>query len=177
MPEAAHRRPGLLWKLVVAFVAGAAVSGIVVAIVVSRSSTAPSGHGGNGAIDMSSATGIDCGSPVPPGQGHPVTLLSQIFTVSSGTKTYTLGWQIVPYRGPGRTYTFGQGGNLLALEPHTGGRPLGYGKGTVTYGPTATGGTIDATVTLKAGGTVPVSGAWSCVASVPSTTAAGAPRP
>jgi hypothetical protein len=162
----------LWWKLAAAFAAGALLAGVVVAVVVhSNGSSRPPGEKvDSSAIDMTTATGIDCGPAVTPGPAHPDSLLSEIFSVRSAGVTYTLGWQIVPYRGPDRSYQFGTGGNLLALEPVTGGRPLGYGKGTVTFraGPAA--GTIDAVITLKAGGSLIVAGSWTCVAGGVTTT-------
>jgi len=114
-------------------------------------------------IDMTKATGTSCRPPVSPGKGHPDTLLSQVFNVSDSRRTtYLLGWQIVPYQGA-RTYSFGAAGNLLALEPPTGGRPLGFGTGTVTFSGKAGAGTVHATVRLRAGGTVTVKGNWACL--------------
>ena len=175
LPETAHARPGLIGKLIIAFVAGAAVSGTVVALVSrSGSGTAPPGRAAT-TIAMGRATALDCGQPVAPGTAHPEPILSELFSVGAGAKTYTLGWQIIPFRGAARTYTFGQGGNLLALEPETGGRPLGYGTGTLTFGATTEKGTIEATVALRAGGSVAVRGSWDCThvntpsSSVPTT--------
>ena len=112
------------------------------------------------AIDMNKATGVSCRPPVPPGPAHPDTVLAQIFDVHDCDKTaYLLGWQIVPYRGVG-TYSFGAGGNLLALQPPTGGRPLGYGKGTVTFVGNSGSGTVRVLVKLAAGGTLTVGGTW-----------------
>jgi hypothetical protein len=117
-------------------------------------------------IDMAKATGTSCRPPVSPGKGHPDTLLSQVFSVSDSHRTtYLLGWQIVPYKGA-RTYAFGAAGNLLALEPPTGGRPLGFGSGTVTFTGKAVAGTVHATVRLTAGGSVTVTGKWACSTSL-----------
>jgi hypothetical protein len=120
------------------------------------------GPSGARLIDMSKATGSSCRSPVHPGRGHPDTLVSQIFNVSDNQRTtYLLGWQIVPYQGA-RTYSFGTGGNLLALEPPTGGRPLGFGIGTVTFSGNGDAGTVHALVKLRGGGTLNVAGNWVC---------------
>jgi hypothetical protein len=118
------------------------------------------------AIEMSRATSAGCNPPSSPGSGHPDPLVARVFNVTDSTGApYLLGWQIVPYRGPSRSYTFGTGGNLLALQPATGGRPLGYGTGTVTFTESADAGTIKATITLKGNHTVSVSGSWHCVSS------------
>ncbi len=122
------------------------------------------------AIDMTDATGVDCGPPVAPGPGHPDPLLAQDFTVHHGTTSYTLGWEIVPFRGAHRSYRLGTPGNLLALEPATGGRPVGYGKGTVTFGRSTATGRLSAVVTLAKGGSLTVGGSWTCATPVPSTT-------
>jgi hypothetical protein len=99
-------------------------------------------------------------APVHPGRGHPDTLVSQIFNVRDNQRNpYLVGWQIVPYQGA-RTYSFGTGGNLLALEPPTGGKPLGFGIGTVTFSGNADAGTVHALVKLRAGGTLNVTGNW-----------------
>lgn len=83
------------------------------------------------------------------GPARPQRVLAQIFNVSDGDHTaYLLGWQILPYRGAG-TYDFASGGNLLALRPPTSGRPLGYGKGTVTFVGNSHAGTVNAVVALK----------------------------
>jgi hypothetical protein len=111
---------------------------------------------------MAKATGVTCGPPVPPGPAHPSPVLAQIFNVEdSAHKTYLLGWQIVPYNGIG-TYTFQASGNIVALEPPAGGRPLGFGTGSVTFSGGADTGTVQALVKLDAGGTVSIAGAWTC---------------
>jgi hypothetical protein len=125
--------------------------------------------GGKGAsahspsIDLSTAKSLDCKDPSPAGAQHPDAVLARLFTVTDQTHTaYTLGWQIVPYGGPARTYQFGKAGNLLALEPAAGGRPLGYGSGTVTIAATPDTGSINASIALKAGGSLAVRGTWRC---------------
>jgi hypothetical protein len=126
------------------------------------------GPAGARLIDMTKATGSSCRPPVHPGRGHPDTLVSQIFNVRDNQRiAYLLGWQIVPYQGA-RTYSFGTGGNLLALEPATGGRPLGFGIGTVTFSGNGDAGTVHALVKLRAGGTLSVTGNWVC--SIPGQT-------
>jgi hypothetical protein len=126
---------------------GVVVVAVVVAVVVilTHSSSSPTGHF---AIDMSTATGVVCGPPSPPGRAHPDPLLAQIFTV--------------PYNGDNRSYQFGTAGNILALETPAGGRPLGFGKGTVTFLGKATTGTLNAVVTLTTGGSLTVGGSWHC---------------
>ena len=121
------------------------------------------GHAlGAAAIDMSQATGVECRPPVAPGPAHPDRVLAQLFNVRDGRHSaYLLGWQIVPYRGPG-TYKFATAGNLLALQPPAGGRPLGFGKGTVTFFGGSESGTVDAAVALKSGATLKVDGTWIC---------------
>lgn len=119
------------------------------------------GNGAAGVIEMAKATGVVCRGPVTPGPGHPDRLLSQLFNVSDGSHAYLLGWQIVPYRGIG-TYRLATAGNLLALEPATGGSPLGFGKGTVTFFAGARSGSVDAVVTMKSGPPVKVRGPWQC---------------
>jgi hypothetical protein len=112
------------------------------------------------AINMTEATGVTCGPPVAPGPAHPDRVLAQVFNVEDNDHTaYLLGWQIVPYHGTG-TYTFHSSGNLLALEPPTGGRPLGFGAGTVTFADDGASGTVQALVTLNAGGTLSIKGRW-----------------
>jgi hypothetical protein len=121
-------------------------------------------------IDMSKATGSSCRAPVHPGRGHPDTLVSQLFNVRDNQRTaYLLGWQIVPYQGA-HTYDFGTAGNLLALEPPTGGRPLGFGSGTVTFSGNGDAGTVHALVRLRAGGSLSIKGNWVC--SIPGQTPA-----
>ena len=115
-------------------------------------------------IDMSQATGETCKPPAAPGPGHPDVVLAQVFRARAATGTsYLLGWQIVPYRGLG-TYTLGKAGNLMALEPPAGGRPLGFGKGTVTFIGSYDAGTVDARVALSGGRTLRVGGTWACSA-------------
>jgi len=158
---------------------GLALAGIVVGVVVLTSSSpkkpAPPPSPAPG-IDMSRATGLACGAPVAPGAGHPNPLLSQVFNVHDATGTaYVVGWQIDPFRGTRRSYRFGTPGNLLALEPATGGPPLGYGTGTVTFGASPEAGTVDAVITRKTGRSLTVRGSWRCVSvatSIPPTTAA-----
>ena len=119
--------------------------------------------GGANVIDMNLATGVECRPPAAPGPAHPDRVLAQLFNVHDGRHTsYLLGWQVVPYRGPG-TYKFATAGNLLALEPPAGGRPLGFGKGTVTFFGGSDSGTVDAVVSLKSGVTLKVDGTWICV--------------
>ena len=159
--------------------AGLVVAGAVAAVIVSthHSTKSPAVvHAPAPAIDMTNAVGVDCGPPVAPGLGHPDPLLAQDFTVAAAHGSYTLGWEIVPYRGAKRSYSLGTSGNLLALEPATGGRPVGYGKGIVTFGATSASGTVTAVVTLNAGGSLTVGGSWSCkIAPLPTTTATSAP--
>jgi len=89
-------------------------------------------------------------------------VLSQLFdVVDSRHARFLLGWEIVPYHGLG-TYRLGTAGNLLALEPATGGRPLGYGTGSLTFSASPKNGTVHATVRLTAGGTESVGGSWVC---------------
>jgi hypothetical protein len=172
-PDGPGRRPALAWKLVAAFAAGALVAGIAVAVLVgSHGSTTPRPkHIDASAIAMGDATGATCGPVAAPGVGHPDPLLSQLFNVHDGAGTaYLLGWQIVPFRGSGRTYRFGTGGNLLALEPPTGGRPVGFGQGTVTFTGSADAGTIDAVLKLTAGGSLTVGGSWTCATGTSAST-------
>jgi hypothetical protein len=146
--------------VVVALAVGIGI-GVVATRALTRSHGTTSPHAA--AINMDRGTGVSCSPPVPPGPGHPARLLSQVFSVvSSQGIHYTLGWQLVPFLGPRRGYRLGRSGNLLALEPATGGLPLGYGMGTITLGTTFDQGTIDATVELKHGGAIPVSGTWHC---------------
>jgi hypothetical protein len=164
--ESPPGRSGLAWKLIVAFVIGAVLSGVIVAVVVHKSGppAKPSAGGAGGVgIAMGEATGVSCGAPVPPGPAHPKPLLSQVFNVTGGTTPYQLGWSIVPFEGTGRTYRVGTGANLLALEPATGGIPLGFGTGTVTFGANPEVGTINAVIKLKTGHDLAVTGAWHCV--------------
>jgi hypothetical protein len=114
-------------------------------------------------INMTAATGVTCGPPEAPGPAHPDPLLAQVFNVSDNTHTaYLIGWQIVPYHGAG-TYTFPSTGDLVALQPPAGGRPLGYGSGTVTFADNGgASGTVQIRVKLTGGKTVGVSGRWSC---------------
>ncbi len=113
---------------------------------------------------MTKATGVACRPPAPPAAGHADMVLAQVFSISDSHHTsYLLGWQIVPYKGVG-TYSLGTAGNLLAPEPAVGGRPLGYGKGTVTFVGNSDAGTVQAVVQLKAGGTVSIAGNWDCSA-------------
>jgi hypothetical protein len=128
----------------------------------SLNASGSAGPAGARLIDTSKATGSSCRPPVHPGRGHPDTLVSQIFNVRDNQRNpYLLGWQILPYQGA-RTYSFGTGGNLLALEPPTGGRPLGFGIGTVTFSGNGDAGTVHALVKLRAGGTLNVTGNWVC---------------
>jgi hypothetical protein len=166
LPDGKHRlrRSALTWKLAAAFVAGALVAGIAVALILgSNNSTKPPLAAPD--INMAAATGLVCSSPVPPGPAHPDVVLSQLFDVHAGKVAYTLGWTIVPFRGADRTYRFGTPSALLALEPATGGRPVGYGKGTVTFRQKPDAGTINAVITLKAGAPLTVRGSWNCVVS------------
>lgn len=118
-------------------------------------------------IDMTKATGVACGPPLKPGKAHPDWVLSQIFTVhDGGGNAYLLGWQILPYQGA-RTYSFGAAGNVLALQPPGGGRPLGIGTGSVTFGGTGESGTVRAVVRLTAGGSISVTGSWACTVPAP----------
>ena len=114
-------------------------------------------------IEMNQATAVACQPPVAPGPGHPDPLLSQEFHVADPShSTYLLGWQILPYRGAG-TYKLATSGNLLALEPATGGSPLGYGSGTVTISGNPASGSVHASVALKSGKSLGVEGSWTCV--------------
>jgi hypothetical protein len=158
--------------LAAAFGAGALVAGVAVALIVGGGSSKPTPAQGPD-IDMSAAIGLSCAAPVTPGVAHPDTLLSQLFTVHANRTAYTLGWTIVPFRGAGRSYKFGSGGNLLALEPSTGGRPVGYGSGTVTFRRNPDSGTIDATIALKDGQSLSVGGSWTCLSASGSTTVPG----
>ncbi|HVC70016.1 MAG TPA: hypothetical protein VNC61_07090 [Acidimicrobiales bacterium] len=170
-----RRRAAFSKRFLAGVAVGVVLAGIGVGVGVGVTSghstpttTAPARAPG---IDMSRATGFACGAPVPPGPGHPQTLLSQVFNASgAGGTAYIVGWQIVPFRGTRRSYQFGVPGNLLALQPATGGPPLGYGKGTVTYGPSTDAGTINAVVTLKTGKAVTLQGLWHCVATPGTTT-------
>lgn len=180
MPEGqgGARRAALSKRFLAGVAVGVALAGIAALALVlvnsdgtsgpktpAQSTTPASG------IDMSRATGFACGAPVAPGPGHPDTLLSQVFNVrDKAGQPYVVGWQIVPFRGVGRSYRFGTPGNLIALEPSTGGAPLGYGKGTVTFRTSAEAGTVDAVITLKAGGSLTVSGSWRCTATSSTTT-------
>ena len=121
---------------------------------------------------MTVAKSEGCRPATGPGPGHPDPLVARVFNVSdAATTAYLLGWQIVPYRGPKRSYTFGTGGNVIALQPATGGKPLGYGTGTVTFSADADRGSLNAVITLKDKRTVTVTGPWHCAAtSGPSTT-------
>ncbi len=120
-------------------------------------------HGGSAdVIDMNLATGVECRPPAAPGPAHPDRVLAQLFNVHDGHHSaYLLGWQIVPWRGPG-TYKFATAGDLLALEPPAGGQPLGFGKGTVTFFGGSDSGTVHAVVALKSGATLKVDGTWIC---------------
>ena len=100
----------------------------------------------------------------PAGPAHPDPVLEQVFNVRSSDKaSYLLGWDIVPYRGIG-TYRFGTDGDVLALEPPAGGRPVGYGTGTITFIGRSSSGTVRALVKLKAGGALDIRGTWVCPA-------------
>jgi hypothetical protein len=170
--ETEASRPRLAWKIIAALVVGAVVSGIAVALIVRPGSPTKVPSEPTRAIDMTTATGVSCGAPVAPGPAHPNTLLSQIFNVRSSRTTYTLGWQIVPFQGADRSYRFATGGNLLALEPAIGGRPVGFGTGTVTFGANTGTGTIDAVITMRSGGSLTVSGRWRCQSESSTTTPA-----
>jgi hypothetical protein len=122
------------------------------------------GAGNVPVIEMNQATAVACRPPVAPGPGHPDPLLSQEFNVADDAHSpYLLGWQILPYRGAG-TYKLATAGNLLALEPATGGRPVGYGSGTVTISQNPASGSVHALVALKSGGKLGVEGFWTCSA-------------
>jgi hypothetical protein len=111
---------------------------------------------------MAKASPKSCSAPAAPGPQHPQELLADVFGVTDGSHTaYLLGWQLVPYHGPG-TYHFASGGDLLALEPSTGGNPVGFGAGSITVSSGGLSGSLDATVKLAAGGTLAVTGHWSC---------------
>jgi hypothetical protein len=111
---------------------------------------------------MAQASGVACAAPVPPGPGHRDTVLSRVFNVHSGSDAaYLLGWQIVPYRGAG-TYTLGQDGNLMALQPPAGGQALGFGRGTITVTGTSQTGSVNAAIKLSSGGMLSVTGTWTC---------------
>jgi NADPH-dependent curcumin reductase CurA len=113
-------------------------------------------------IDMHDASPEACAAPIAPGKGHADTTVSQIFHVTDSTKAqYLLGWQVVPYDGA-HTYSVGASGALVALEPPTSGKPLGFGVGSLTFTGNGTAGSIDATVKLDSGATVRVTGKWSC---------------
>jgi hypothetical protein len=139
--------------------------------------TAPSAARSAPAIDMATATSSGCRPATGPGAGHPDPLVARVFNVTDAAATaYLVGWQIVPYRGPKRSYTFGTGGNVIALQPATGGKPLGYGTGTVTFAANADAGTLDVAIKLKDRQTVKISGAWHCSApSAPVVTTPTAP--
>jgi hypothetical protein len=174
-PRAALSKRFLAGVMVGVVLAGIGV-GVGVAVSSSKSTTPPA-HPVSHApgIDMSQATGFACGAPVAPGAGHPESLLSQVFDAhDAGGTAYVVGWQIVPFRGVRRSYRFGSPGNLLALQPATGGTPLGYGTGTVTYGASTVAGTIDAVVKLKTGKSLTLRGSWRCVSSPTATTQATA---
>lgn len=138
----------------------------------STSATKPSAEGKAPAIDMSKATSAGCKPATGPGPAHPDPLVARVFHVSDAVDApYLLGWQIVPYRGASRSYAFGTGGNVLALQPAAGGRPLGYATGTVTFGRDADAGSIDAVITLKDKRTVSITGSWHCAAQTSPTVA------
>jgi hypothetical protein len=137
------------------------VAGIAVAVFAGSGPTTTSPAAGPD-INMRAATGLSCTAPVAPGPAHPDVVLSQLFTVHAGKVPYTLGWTIVPFKTTVRTYRFGAVGAILALEPATGGRPVGYGKGTVTFDRQPDAGTVNAVITLKAGASLSVRGSWTC---------------
>jgi hypothetical protein len=121
------------------------------------------GHSADGSLDVGSARTLSCPAAIPAAKGHPEAVLTRIFA-ARGPKhaSYTLGWQLVPFRGTARTYRLGHDGNLLALQPDGGGKPLGYGTGTVTVSGDPRAGTIDAVVKLTSGHTLTVRGPWRC---------------
>jgi len=168
-PPTTWRRPALLGGAVTLIVAGVIVGALW------RNGSHPTGSAqptalpaATYAINMTEATGVTCGPPVAPGPAHPDRVLAQVFNVEDNKHTaYLLGWQIVPYKGTG-TYTFHSSGNLLALEPPTGGRPLGFGSGTVTVADDdGASGSVQALVTLNAGGTLSIEGRWVCPTDTP----------
>ncbi len=181
MPDGRHagpRRAAFSKRFLAGVGVGVVLAGIGVGVgiaVSSKKSTPPAHPASRAAgIDMSQATGFACGAPVAPGPGHPDTLLSQVFHAHNASGTaYVVGWQIVPFRGTGRSYRFGAPGNLLALQPSTGGPPLGYGTGTVTFGSSSFAGTVDAVVKLKTGTSLTLHGSWRCVVG-PTTSTPGA---
>lgn len=155
-------------SLAVLVVIGAAVG--VALVATSGGSPASSGAAGGARIDVADATAVDCPKVAPPGAGHPSPVLSQLFSVKSTAGTgYLLGWEIVPYKSSTTTYRLGSPGAILALEPAAGGRPVGYGTGSLTFAGGTTAGSIDATITLKSGGSLAVSGQWTCPAGSAST--------
>ena len=172
------RRAALSRRFLSGVAVGLALAAIAVGVVVliSNSPTKPARPPSPPApgIDMSRASGVACGTPVAPGAGHPNTLLSEVFNVHDATGTaYVVGWQIDPFRGTRRTYRFGIPGDILALEPATGGPPLGFGTGTVTFRASSEAGTVDAVIKLKTGRSLTVWGSWHCVVaatSIPPTT-------
>jgi len=106
------------------------------------------------AIHMAQATPESCRAPNP--------TAAQTFRVTDTANTqYLLRWQVSPYDGP-HSYELTPKDTFLALQPPAGGPPLGFGSGTLTFFYPGTLGSVDATVTLKAGGTVRVTGGWSC---------------
>jgi hypothetical protein len=139
------------------------IGAVLVAAAVGLGLTACSGHSTPGNLDLSSARTLSCPTAIPAAKRHPQPVLTRVFAVHGPERAnYTLGWQLVPFRGPGRTYQLGQDGNLLALQPAGGGKPLGYGTGDVAVSGDPQTGTIDAVVHLASGRRITVHGTWRC---------------
>jgi hypothetical protein len=115
-------------------------------------------------LNLQTGTTLSCPPPQPADEAHRDPLLQRLFTVQdTNNQTYTLGVLIDPFRGPNRSYRLGPpSGNTLAVEPATGGRPVGYGTGTLTVGDDPRSGSIDATINLKSGHAITVHGRWIC---------------
>jgi hypothetical protein len=166
--EASNERSRSPWRLV-ALVAGAVVligGGIGIGLALAGSGGTGSGSSGPRTIDMTGSTALSCLPPSSGLTGHQVR--SQLFQVQDNVGDgYILGWTLSPYRPHQRTYHFTGSGSLLALEPVTGGKPLGYGTGKLTVHGSGDAGSINATVALKRGGTIPVTGDWTCPSRTP----------
>jgi hypothetical protein len=141
----------------------AALLGLAVGLVVAGRRHGAA-HPRSRTIDMSRAVTVNCPAPIAPGPGHPGVVLSQLFRVADDHTPYLLGWEIVPYRASQARYHLGAAGSVLALEPAAGGKPLGYGDGTLTFAGGVRSGTVDAVITLMGGGAIHVGGRWSCSA-------------
>jgi hypothetical protein len=139
------------------------IGALLAAMVAGLALAACSGHKAAGKLDLGSARTLSCPAAIPAAKRHPEAVLTRVFAVTGPKQaSYTLGWQLVPFRGPDRTYQLGKDGNLLALQPVGGGKPLGYGTGAVTVSGNPNAGTIDAVVRLTTGRKIAVHGAWRC---------------